>query len=657
MFNFLASAAATKEIDETFIKKHLQTQVYPIDPDAAAVVLYEKTDIELSYLNNALTKVYTYHKLVKILKASAFSEANVHIFYSDNFFGRVEKVRGYTHHLNGDALVTEEIDRRDLLKKDVSENVNSVSFTLPSVKEGCVIEYSYDIRSNYKQTVLTWDVQDEYPKLESSFNITYPTNIEFTSITHVGMACKSYKEEEDAENAADNFACVRTINRANQSSYWIRRNIAAEKEEAFVQNKHNNAERLEMQMTGINTPTTIMHFNNSWDKINDELWERQKYKDMLFGINDFFDKALDSLLTPAMSAKGKTAAIYKYVRAHYHCSKKMGRISNTNLRKLEHTSEVNVAEINALLTAMLIRAKLPAAMILMSTTASVSPTETFPVLDRINYMACVVMADTEQILLDASDPNNIFGILPTYCYNGFSWILGNKGQGVNLTPDLIKNKNTYNFKINEFTDSTARLEITKKTGLLHSVAYRKAWVKNKEQKQKDIDYIKDHLPGNITVLESHVDNQDNPDTNLIMKYTCIMDLGKEPTTFINTNIIKVYESNPFKAGERKAPIEFPYKSEYAFFTSITLPPEMEPDTLAQPTAISYNNGEIYYRKMMGYIPDIHLLTVNSSFEINATSYESEWNTTIREFFQKMIDNSNEMIAIKKQLRNKTGAKH
>ena len=643
----LSSRAATKKFDEAFIRKHLQTPIYSIDPDASAVVLYERTEIEISYLYNSLRRKYTLHKLIRILKASALNEANVHVWYKDNYFGKVQKIKGTTYNLVGNEIVTDEIDKDDLLKKEVTQKLNSVSFSLPSVKEGSIIEYSFEVYSSTAESVFTWQLQDKYPKLESVFSMDYPPTLELTSISHIGAISKAYNYEEDAENSADDFAYFSKSLSSYNRSFWKKMNIEAVKDEPFVQNKHNNAQRLELQVSGVYTSIGVQHFNNSWDKINEELWKGQKYKDMLFGVNSFFDKSLDSLLTPGMSAKEKTLVIYKYVRGHYHCNKKLDGISTTNLWKLDEADEVNTGEINALLASALIRAKLPAALILLSTTASVSPTESFPVLDRISYIACCVKADTENLLLDASDRNNVFGMLPEYCYNGYSWILGNTGQGVNLTPDIIKNRTIYNFRIYGFTDSTARLEITKKNGLMSSASYRKSWCKNKEQRQKDLNSIKAELPGNITIQEHFLDNEDNPDTNLVMRYNCTIDIGKDTTIFLNTNLIKAYETNPFKEASRRSPIEFPYKSENVFMTSITLPANMHPQFTEEPLAISYNKGDMYYKKIINYVPDIHMITINNTFDISTTTYDADMYPAMRDFFQKVIDNSNQMLTIKR----------
>ena len=54
-----------------------------------------------------------------------------------------------------------------------------------------------------------------------------------------------------------------------------------------------------------------------------------------------------------------------------------------------------------------------------------------------------------------------------------------------------------------------------------------------------------------------------------------------------------------------------------------------------------------FKKILGYYPEMHTLTVNASYEVNTTLYPGEEYGTISTFFQKMLEESNEIISFKK----------
>lgn len=271
-----------------------------------------------------------------------------------------------------------------------------------------------------------------------------------------------------------------------------------------------------------------------------------------------------------------------------------------------------------------------------------------PVIDRIDYMACVVDIDGNGLLLDASDKNNPAGILPSFCYNGFSWILGDTGRGLDLYPEMLKNKDIFSVKIYNMTDSSAQVEVIQKLGLLHSSIIRKSWAEEKDAEEKKLKEIKGDMPEGLELADVHVENKNNPDTNLIFKCTGTLPIDKAVSTiYMNTNFIKIFNKNPFPAADRSQPIEFPYKSEHAYYMTVILPPGMEPDSLLPPAIIKFDSNGIVYRRMMNYTPELKTFTVNTSFAINDTWYGVENYPMLREYFQKMIEDNNQVIVFKK----------
>ena len=137
---------------------------------------------------------------------------------------------------------------------------------------------------------------------------------------------------------------------------------------------------------------------------------------------------------------------------------------------------------------------------------------------------------------------------------------------------------------------------------------------------------------------------------MVIHYTGVLNFDQDTTNiFINANLVKFYDKNPFKAAVRKLPIEFSYKSEETYHMSIVLPENIQPDSLYQPIQISYENEDMHYINNVGYYPSIHTLVVNTDFAINTTTYSIPHYETIREFFQKIVDENNKVIVLKKSI--------
>ena len=640
--------AKEKEDRLAMITQNLHVSEYPLDPEASAVVLYEHTAIMLTFEEGSFNKKKVVHKIIKILKADAFDAANVHIIYpEDDYRNFVNNVKATTYNLAGDQVITTPVNKEDILKKAVGNDLHSINFTMPAVKEGSIIEYSYEVITKNLDALLTWQIQDEYPKLQSSYYFEYPKLLEFTAISHVPATPRLYKTEDDAREGTDIFATAKRSSIDGNRSFWIRRNIPGTKTELYVVNRKNHVECYQIQITGAGKGPDAEHFNNSWEKINEKIWKKDGIKKAINGNNIFLDPVIDSIAKQDTSPVSFTNAIYRFVRNRFKCNNKSISYSDINLSKAFYARELTMNEINMVLVAMLVKAGMAASPVIVSSTGDISPTAEIPVLDRIGTIVCAVEIGGKYTLLDASDKNNCVGLLPTEYYNGYSWLLADKGMGTMITTNNAKDKTLCNIKVSDFSDSGAKVEITTKLGLMRSAAKRKLWAVDKKKSKEYLAEVTRDFP-DLEVLESNIYNEQNPDTNLVIKYTCRLNIDKAATQLYMPGImIKLFDKNPFASTARKFPIEFPYQTEYAYYITIVLPADMQPDSAAKPVVIDYDNGGMSYKKQMGYFPEMHTVNVNSTFAINTTSYSVENYPLLREFFQKMIDDNNQVLVFSK----------
>ncbi len=410
-----------------------------------------------------------------------------------------------------------------------------------------------------------------------------------------------------------------------------------------------------MQLTGMGIPGNLTRFDNTWAKFNQDIWEHANLAYTIHSDNKFLNHVVDSIMALDYSTVGKATNIYKYVRSlniNHETQNDLTEIDNFDLKALFNRAiagkELNSTEGNLLLMCMLMKAKVKTDPVFTGTSNKVSATEKFPVADRINHLACMAHLIDGPVFLDASNKFNVLGALPPEHYNGFAWIVNDTGIGIVLTTDLIKDKTIFNVKIHDITDSNAQVEVVQKLGMITSGAMRRAWDNKKETKEIMLNAFKESLPQGVTIKERIIENEDNPDANLVIKYSFPMEFEKSANSiFLNTNIVKFFKANPFIAETRKNPIEFPCQSEYGYYMSITLPANIEPDSTYQPFSMDFDNNGITYKRNIGYIPEQHVLTVNSVLSINNTVYETNQYVSLRSFFQKMLDDCNQLLILKK----------
>ena len=651
LLQLICNRSFSQKADIEYIKKNLVVKSYAVDTEASAVVLFEKHTAQITTENGTVQQLEKIHRIIRILKSDAMDVANVAIYYpADDYNHYIDHIDGTTYNMEGEEVIETPLPKKDRYKKSIGNNMYEVDFILPAVKEGSIIDYSYEIVSLPHDMFPVWYIQGQYPKLMTEYQVFYPPLLEFTIIAHTRFKAEEFRSPNAAENDPHPFcktSAVSANTRVESSVFWVRKNVEAiKKDEPFVTNISKETERLELQFSGVSSRMGGIQFRNTWDKLNDYLWAG--YKKQLYSSDDPANAVVDSLLKIDNTEAGRINAIYKYVRSNFALKNESNR-SAKNLYEIFVRKSGDVTEINSLLVAMLIYSGVNAAPMLLATTHNIPLNPAFPIEDRANYLVCAVTTkDSAHIYLDASDKNNVFGMLPYYCYNGFAWILGNPGLGVTLTNDQIHDKSVFGGRIYDLNDSGAKLEIVEKIGLIQSEAFRKSYAGDEKKLQTFIDEGAHKLSSNISVLDSRLYNENKPDTNIIIKYTCSLKLEQTGDVYyINSMLLKFFKENPFKSTVRKLPVEFPYKTEARYYMSVQLPENIEPDSLAPPLQIIYEKNSMSYLRSYNYDPTLHVLTVDASYNVNSTTYPSEYYESIRDFFQKILPLGNEMITLKK----------
>ena len=143
--------------------EELKMTADPKYPDAAAVILNqeERTDDTVHYQSKYMR--------VKILKESAKELATVSLGYWRGNL-TVEGVSGRTIHPDG-TVVTLNVKPTDLMRSKQGESeVRQVTFNLPSVEVGSILEYYYQIRyDEHSYSTPFWEIQGEYPVRKAKY--------------------------------------------------------------------------------------------------------------------------------------------------------------------------------------------------------------------------------------------------------------------------------------------------------------------------------------------------------------------------------------------------------------------------------------------------------------------------------------------------------
>lgn len=151
-FFSLQVSIAQKEVTEfgDFTQEEINLKQCEFDKDADAAVLLDKAK---SYYDGEYNLITERRIRIKILKERGRERGNIRIrYYSDNHF---EKISGIDATVltfdNQHDEVWSRLDQKSIYDKKLNKYYSEISFALPNVKVGSIVEYKYD--SKMKKTM------------------------------------------------------------------------------------------------------------------------------------------------------------------------------------------------------------------------------------------------------------------------------------------------------------------------------------------------------------------------------------------------------------------------------------------------------------------------------------------------------------------------
>ena len=268
----------------------------------------------------------------------------------------------------------------------------------------------------------------------------------------------------------------------------------------------------------------------------------------------------------------------------------------------------------------------------------------YPLTYEYNYVICIAKSEGKTYTLDASQPFNAFGKLPSYCYNWGARVINETHPDlIMLSPDSVSEIRTTNaiFVNEENGNFTGRL--TTVFGKDESFDIR-GEIKRTSQKE----YVKSHLQGytDLNVSNESFDSLSNPDHPLI--FNCDLapkDLKSADILYFNPVMGPLFDTNPFSSTERLYPVEFSNRMDYTFILSMEIPSGFQVDEIPKSARVKYNDDQGFFEYLIQKSSENIQMRVRLKF--NQAIFPAEQYTTLRDFFAFVVKKESEQVVFKK----------
>lgn len=286
----------------------LKMKVYDKDSSASAVILVDYGEAYVSVTAINATLVFERHVRIKILtkEGMSWADADIPLYHSGSAEERVTKLKATTYNLENGKIVETDMSKDGIFKEKFNRNINLQKFTLPNVKEGSVIEYSYTVTSEFLTNFPNWQFQYDIPVRWSEYWAMFPEFFFFEKYMQGYIAPTSY----EVKNKANTDFQV-------QAHHWISKDVPAFKEEPFMTCEDDYVSKINLALSHVSFPgQPVREIMGTWSKLNTLLLESEDFGKAVSGSN-FLKKKVEEITAGLTDPQQKTARDHGFVRQPY----------------------------------------------------------------------------------------------------------------------------------------------------------------------------------------------------------------------------------------------------------------------------------------------------------------------------------------------------
>lgn len=637
----------------------LKMSRYDKDSSAVAVVLGDYGVSRITFNQNKADWVLNFERVlrIKILKKEGFSFADFEIRLYKNSSNRekLNRLNVITHNFENGKDEETIMGSDATHEEEYSENLILKKFTAPKVKEGSVIEVTYEIASDFTYYFREWGFQSTIPVVWSEYRAIIPEYFNYQQFMQ-GYIDLSIIESHVYPNTISSLSMIHSgwyvpgstmiANQIkfNEKTYrWVAQDVPSFKEEPFMTTPSDYISKLKFELASITRSNmTVNNIMGTWESLNQSLLEDEDFGKAI-NVSVFTKKLTEEATAGVSTPHEKVAAIYNFVKSNIEWNNRYGKFLYSGFKKAIEDKKGSSADINLLLVAMLQRAGFEANPVIISTRDHGFVRKNVAVSSQFNYVICQLLIDGKSTLLDATDRLLPMNLLPERCLNGYGYIISKVNPGW-VALNAPKSK-TYVVAEAALTPAG---QMKGKADIRHDGYFAYA-VRDAYSKKGEEEYVKDFSSSHEWELnKSSFENLTSISDAVTEKYEFTHDksTANGDIIYFNPLLHLKIDENPFRLQERLYPVDFGKATERTFVGKFTVPDGFVVDELPKPAVVILpeNGGRFSYNVQITG----NTINIISVLAINQSLFTQDEYKGLRDFFDLIVAKHAEQIVLKKQ---------
>ncbi|KOS06314.1 transglutaminase [Flavobacterium akiainvivens] len=651
----LTATAQSYELGEV-TKAELEEKQHPTDPSAPAAILFSKGVSYMNYSENSGFMLFTEVEMkIKIYTKDGYDWANKVISYyvNDSDKESVDVSKAVTYNLEAGTIKKTKLKSDGEFTEQANKFWKRKKIMLPDVKEGSIVEYKYLIRSPFVHVLPEWRFQETIPVNHSEYVTKLPEYFVFSPNYrgyHIPVVTQNqstrsitFTSKQRNNNRPTTFSSDKVDYQEKYTKYVLD-NLPAMKEESYTNNINNYTASIEHEISMVQYPQQpIKTYSTNWEDV-----ARTIYKYDSFGPelkrSGYYEDDVKALLQGVATPAEKLAVIFSYVKNRMHWNEYNGYNCDEGVKKAYTEKVGNVAEINLMLTSMLRYAGLEANPVLVSTRSN--KVALYPSTSAFNYVIAAVDIDGKRILLDATSKSAMPNILPVRAINWSGRLIKDNGitEIVDLTPQGVS-KEVITIQAQLAADGKITGKARDQYFDYNAFGYRErysgisqdTYVEQLEKRYTGLEVGEYKLTNDKELTKPVTEDYD-------FTHNAMADVIGDKI-YINPMLFFTRTENPFKQEKREYPIDFIFPHQDKYMISIAIPQGYVVESLPKGAAIAMEENIGSFRYSLGN--NNGQLQLGVTLDINIPLVPADYYTTLKDFFQKVVEKQSEKIVLKK----------
>ncbi|MEO0472013.1 MAG: DUF3857 domain-containing protein [Bacteroidota bacterium] len=632
-------------------------------PEANAVVVHDFGSVNFVTFGKLPKLRYYYHKRIKIQNDAGRSQANVEIVYSGGGLDEsLTELKAATYNLNGEGEVVRfDVSKRMMKKEKLANGKRKISFSLPFVKPGSVIEYSYAIFTKEHLKLRPWAFQDTLPVLRSEFQTWIPMAYRYRTVytgdvSGLQLLSDQYRTaprinrsyDQPANLVNDNFMQNRLLAfLSGVTDVYVMENVPALVEESFSPENSDFIPGIELQL-GNSRRSQYQNPNvfDNWSALSKKMTRKLKLR------RPKVDQDELTQMVARANRRGETSVdvaryIFETVRKRFRWNEEYTYALSDPKKLLEGKSKSS-ADINTALILLFREAGFQADPVLISTRDHGRIQTIFPSLEQFNHLIVALDVAGKEYLLDATSDLDDWKLLPKNDLNLLGWrVTDQGGRWVKISSQGRLTRTTYTrFALQE--DGTLNGEVS-----VISKGYRARLERQRlaRYEQGANTYLEKHVLPTVareSIAAANVLNSENPEKPLVIGcQLTTRDFVRAAGDILILDPIMTYpvEQNPFPEEDRMTPVDLAFPLHESYMLGLIIPENYEVAQLPQPIRVLLPNGAGNFT--FNVFQDENILFLTSTLFIEQTVYLPQEYRGVREFFEYVTTKHDEDIVLRK----------